>query len=146
MYCCTLKALYNHVGGGGGVSHQSPPVWSIHMDDATATTSQRHQCAHHKPATGWRGERVIEPIKWWGLLGGHDWQGPVEGIWPVHWGHTPNLYEMCHGIFNDHRESRPRFNVSSERRCFFDSIVSPSLHWGVRTHKDHMVSTPCWPH
>ncbi len=22
------------------------------------------------------------------------------------------------GIFNDHRESGPRFNVSSERRCF----------------------------
>ncbi len=26
----------------------------------------------------------------------------------------------------------------------FYSIVSPSLHWGVRTHTDH--STPCWPH
>ncbi len=28
----------------------------------------------------------------------------------------------------------------------FYSIVSPSLHWGVRTHTDHRVSTPCWPH
>ncbi len=28
----------------------------------------------------------------------------------------PTLYEKCHGIFNDHRESGPRFNVSSERR------------------------------
>ncbi len=54
----------------------------------------------------------------WGLLGGHDRQGPVEGNWPGHRGYTPTLYEKCHGIFNDHRESGPRFNVSSERRCF----------------------------
>ncbi len=32
----------------------------------------------------------------------------------------PTLYEKCHGIFNDHRESGPRFNVSSERRDFED--------------------------
>ncbi len=38
-----------------------------------------------------------------GLLGGHDWQVPVEGIWPGHRGYTPTLYEKCHGIFNDHR-------------------------------------------
>ncbi len=40
----------------------------------------------------------------------------MEGIWPGHRGYTPTLYDECHGIFNDHRESRPRFNVSSERR------------------------------
>ncbi len=28
----------------------------------------------------------------------------------------------------------------------FDIIVSPSLYWGIRTHTDHRVSTPCWPH
>ncbi len=40
--------------GGGGclVSPQPPPVYSIHLDDATAATGQRHQCAHHTPATG----------------------------------------------------------------------------------------------
>ncbi len=92
----------------------------------------------------WRGERVIEPIKWWGLLGGHDWL--VSEIWPGHRGYTPTLYEKCHGIFNDHRESGPRFKVSSERQCFFYSIVSPSLYWGVRTHTGHRVSTHCWPH
>ncbi len=48
---------------------------------------------------------------------------------------------IFNGIFNDHRESGPRFNVSA-----FDSIVSPSLYWGVRTPTDHRVSTPCWPH
>ncbi len=38
-------------GGRGGVSPQSPPVCSIHLDDVTAATVQRHQCAHHTPAT-----------------------------------------------------------------------------------------------
>ncbi len=36
----------------GGVSPQPPPVCSIHLDDATAATGQRRQCAHHTPATG----------------------------------------------------------------------------------------------
>ncbi len=35
-----------------GVSPQPPPVCSIHLDDATAATTQRCQCAHHTPATG----------------------------------------------------------------------------------------------
>ncbi len=35
----------------GGVSPQPPPVCSIHLDDATAATGQRYQCAHHTPAT-----------------------------------------------------------------------------------------------
>ncbi len=26
-------------------------------------------------------------------------------------GNTPTLYEKCHGIFYDYRESGPRFNV-----------------------------------
>ncbi len=52
----------------------------------------------------------------------------------------PTLYDEFHGIFND-RESGPQFNVSYERRCFL-TVVSPSLHWGVRTHTHHRVSTP----
>ncbi len=96
----------------GGVSPQPPPVCSIHLDDATAATGQRRQCAHHTPATGEEERESLSQSSGWGLLGGHDWQGPVEGIWPGH----PTLYEKCHGIFNDHIESGPRFNVSSERR------------------------------
>ncbi len=106
-----------------GVSLQPPPVCSIHLDDATAATAQRRQCAHHTPATGGE-EREIEPIKWMGIIG-RPWLTRASG---------GNL------------ESGPRFNVSSERRCSFDSIVSPSLYWGIRTHTDHRVSTPCWPH
>ncbi len=62
-----------------------------------------------------QGERDQSQSSGRGLLGGHDWQGPVEGIWPGHRGYTPTLYKKCHGIFNDHRESGARFNVSSER-------------------------------
>ncbi len=48
-------------------------------------------------------------------------------------GVTPLLfYDECHGIFNDHRESGPRFNVSSERRCFFIPKIIRTLS------KDHV--------
>ncbi len=52
--------------------------------------------------------------------------------------------------FNDHRESGPWFNISSEGYAFFvlflDSIISPSLYWGATTNTDHRVSTRCWSH
>ncbi len=47
----TQSALQS-CGGGGGVSPQSPPVCSIHLDDVTATKGQRRQYAHQTPATG----------------------------------------------------------------------------------------------
>ncbi len=62
----TQSALQSRGGGGGG-SPQPPPVCSMHLDDATAATGQRRQCAHHTPATGGE-ERVIEPIKWMGII------------------------------------------------------------------------------
>ncbi len=65
-YCCTPKVLYNQVGGGG-VSPQPPPVFSIHMDGSTAATGQRRQCTHHTPATGGE-EREKESIKWMGII------------------------------------------------------------------------------
>ncbi len=55
LYCVLLytqSALQSCGGGGGGVSPQPPPVCSIHLDNATATTGQRRQCAPHTPATG----------------------------------------------------------------------------------------------
>ncbi len=99
MYCCTPKALYNHVGGGGTLlnhhqcaastwggggeySPQPPPVCSIHLDDATAATGQRRQCAHHTPATDGEERESWSQFSGWGLLKGHDWQGPVVGICP----------------------------------------------------------------
>ncbi len=53
VYCCTPKALYNHVrGGGGGLLNHHHQCASIHLDDTTAATGQRRQCAHQTPAGG----------------------------------------------------------------------------------------------
>ncbi len=43
-------------------------------------------------------------------------------------------------------ESQDLGLMSHPKDGAFYSIVSPSLYWGVRTHTDHRVSTPCWPH
>ncbi len=64
-----------------------------------------------------RGERDIEPIKCMEIIRRPWWSEANGWIWPGHRGYTSTLYEKCHGIFNDHRESGPRFNVSSERWC-----------------------------
>ncbi len=49
---CVLPYTQSALQSCGGVTPQPPPVCSIHLDDATAATGQRHQCAHHTPATG----------------------------------------------------------------------------------------------
>ncbi len=49
---CVLLYTQSALQSCRGVSPQPPPVCSIHLDDATAATGQRHQCAHHTPATG----------------------------------------------------------------------------------------------
>ncbi len=43
-------------------------------------------------------------------------------------------------------ESQDLGLTSLPKDSAFYSIVSLSLHWGVWTHTDHRVSTPCWPH
>ncbi len=45
---------------------------------------------------------------------------------------TPGLHpysftRSAMGFFNDHRESGPRFNVSSERRCFLQYGVPVTI-------------------
>ncbi len=112
MYCCTPKALYNHVGGGG-VS----PGWCNDCHRTMAPVRSPHTSYR------WRGERDRANQV-------NDWQGPVEGTWPGHRGYTPTLYEKCHGIFNDHRESGPWFNVSSERRCLL-TVQCPGHNTGA---------------
>ncbi len=143
---CVLLYTQSALQSCGGFSPQPPPVCSIHLDDATAATGQRRQCAHHTPATGGEEEREsLSQSSVRELLRGQDWQGPVVGIWPGHRGCTLLFTRSAMGFLNDHRESGPRFNVSPKDGAFY-SIVSPSLYWGVRTLTDHRVSTPCWPH
>ncbi len=53
----------------------------------------------------------MKPISVWRLFGGHDGQRPM-GRFDQDDGVTPLLFFEGHpGIFNDHRESGPRFNI-----------------------------------
>ncbi len=100
-----------------GESPQPPPMCSIHPDDATAAIL--HQNAHHTPAY-WCG---LLTNRCMGLLGVHCGQRPM-GRFGQNAGVTPLLFFEGHpGIFNDHRESGPRFNVSSEGQCFLQYSV-----------------------
>lgn len=100
---------------------QHPPA-----DHAAAATVQRSQCAHHTQVQVKRKEKDRDSISGWGLLGGRDWQGLVEGIWPGHRGY--NLYEKCHETDRwPQKESGPQFY---EWCFFFNSILSiPLLHY-----------------
>ncbi len=51
LYCVLLYTQSALTIVGGGLC-STTTVCSIHLDDATAATGQRHQCAHHTPATG----------------------------------------------------------------------------------------------
>ncbi len=128
-----------------GVSPQPPPVCSIHLDDATADTGQQRQCAHHTPATGGE-EREIEPIKWMGIIR-RPWLIRASG---GNLARTPGLhpYSFTRSVmgFLMTTEIQDLGLTSHLKDGAFYSIVSPSLYWGVRTHTDHRVSTPCWPH
>ncbi len=126
MYCCTPKELYNHVGGLSSTttSVQHPLGWCNGCHRTTAPVRSPHTSYR------WRGERVIEPIKWMGIIR-RPWLTRASGGNLARTpGLHPTLYEKCHGIFNDHRESGPRFNVSSERRCLL-TVWCPHHHTGV---------------
>ncbi len=74
VYCCTPKALYNHVGGG---SPQPPPVCSIHLDNAMAATGQLRQSAHHTPATGGEERESLSQSSGWDY-----WEAMIDkGQW-----------------------------------------------------------------
>ncbi len=86
-------------------SHRTNQVYAITHTPATGVEPIKCMRSPHT-SYRWREERVIEPIKctrsphtsyrWrgesqssgWELLGGHDWQGPVVGIWPGLRGYT----------------------------------------------------------
>ncbi len=115
-----LKALYIQGGiSSTTASVQHPPGW---WDGS-------HSAPERPPHTSyrWRGDRVMKPISVWGWLGGRDGQRPM-GEFGQDAGVTPLLFFEGHpGIFNDHRESGPRFNVSSEGRCFLQYSVPVTI-------------------
>ncbi len=122
VYCCTPNALYNHVcvcvrvcvcvcvGGGGG---------SLLNHHHCAVSTRQPQVERRESHSA----NQVDGDYWEAMVG--IW--PMGGIWPEHRGYTLTLYDECHGILNDHRESGPRFNVSSKRRlCTF---VCGFLHY-----------------
>ncbi len=48
-------------------------------------------------------------------------------IWLGCRGHTSTLFERHPGILNDHRESGPRFNISSEQYIVLQYIVPVTI-------------------
>ncbi len=72
-----------------------------------------------------------------------------RGQW-VNLARTPGLHPYSFskdilGILKT-TESQDLSLMSHPKYSAFYSIVSPSLYWGVRTHTDHRLSIPCWPH
>ncbi len=103
FYCVLLypQSTLQSRGGGGGLSStttsvQHPLGWCDGCHRTTAPLRSPHTSYR------WRGERVIEPIKWMGIIRRLWMMRASGGICPGHWGYTPTLYEKCHGIFNDH--------------------------------------------
>ncbi len=119
----TQSALHR---GGGRISPRPPPVCSIHLDDVTAAIVHQNTPPHtHTPATG-----VMKPISVWGWLGDHG-QRPVGGEFG----------------FLMTRESQDLGLTSHPKDGAFYSIVSPSLHWGVRCknkQKHCSADAPCF--
>ncbi len=126
-----------------GESRQPPPMCSIHLDDATAAIVRQN--AHHTPAYWWRGDRVMKPISLWGWLGGYDDQRPM-GKFGQDARVTPYSFSKHVLGFLMTTESQDLSLTSHPKDGAFYSIVTPSLYWGVRTHTDHRVSTPCSSH
>ncbi len=81
----------------------------------------------------------------WRWLGGHDGQRPMDE-YGQDAGVTPYFFSKDILGFLMTTESQYLGLTSHPKDGAFYSIVSPSLHWGVRTHTDCRVSTPCWPH
>ncbi len=120
LYCDLLcisvhPVRFTIVGGGGGVSPHPPPVCRMmrwQPQDNGARTPTTHQLQVERRERD-RANQVNE---------GYQEAMIDKGQWREFWtsehrGYTHTLYDKCHRIFNDHRESGPRFNVSSERRC-----------------------------
>ncbi len=103
-------------GGGGLLNHHqcAASTWMMRCCHRTTAPVRSPHTSYR-----WRGGRVIEPIKWMGIIRSPWLTRASGGNLARTPGLHPTLYKKCHGIFNDHRQSGPQFNISS-------SIVSLS--------------------
>ncbi len=82
-----LKVLYIE----GGESPHPPPVYSIHLDEATAAIV--HQNAPHTPAYWWKGDSD-EANQCMGMIRRSWWSEANGEIWPGCRGYTPTLFGL----------------------------------------------------
>ncbi len=132
LFCFSKHSMRSTLSGGissSTTSVQQPCGWCDGSQSAP-----EHQLTGGEE-TEWcsqSAEMRIVRRPWWSEANGR--------IWPGCRCHTSTLFERHPGIFNDHRESGPWFNVSSEGRCFLQYSVPVTI---PGTHTDCRVSTPC---
>ncbi len=146
LYCVLLytQSALQSCGGGGLLNHHQcvASTWMMRRQpqDNGASALTTHQLQVE------RREREIEPIKWMGI-NRRPWLTSTSG---GNLARTPGLhpYSLTRSAmgFLMTTESQDLGLTFHPKDGAFYSIVSPSLYWGVRTHTDHRVSTPCWPH
>ncbi len=120
-----LKALY--IEGGNLFNHHqcAASTWMMRRQPYWARTPTTHQLIGGEETEWWsQSEDGVIRRPWWSEANGEIW----------------NLWFLMT------TESQDLGLTSCPKDDAFYSIVSPSLHWGVKTHTDHRVSTPCWPH
>ncbi len=109
-------------------SVQHPLGWCDGSHSTTAPVRSPHTSYR------WRGDRdranQVDGDYWEDMIDKGQWRefGQDTGVTPL------LFYDECHGIFNDHRESGPRFNVSSERRFSKNLLLSEKKDFGPLTN------------
>ncbi len=126
---CVLKVLYIEEGNLLNHHQCAASTWMMWWQPYCTRTPTTHQL------TGGE-ETVMKPIGVWGLLIGHDGQRPMGKI-----GQGIHPYSFSKDIleFLMTTESQDLGLTSHPKDGAFYSIVSPSLHWGVRTHTRKFV-------
>ncbi len=108
-----LYSAFHRRGGGGGLlkHHQCrASTWMMRRQPYCASTPPTHQLQVER-----RRDEASQCM------------GMIRRSW--YQGYTSTLFRRTCGICNDHRESGPRFNISSERRCFLQYSVSVTIPW-----------------
>ncbi len=133
VYCCKPKTLYNH-GGGGGLSStttsvQHPLWWCDGCHRTTAAVCSPHTSYR------WRGERVIETIKWMGIIR-RPWLTRASG---GNLARTPGLHPYSlrevPWDFNDITESQDLGLMSHPKDSAFYKYSVPITILRRRTHR-----------
>ncbi len=118
----TQSALYSKWDISSSTTNVKHPLgWCDGSHSAPERPPHTSLLVERRPSDEANGDGV------WGLFGGHDGQR-LMGEFGQDAGVTPLLsFEWHPGIFNDHRESGPQFNISSEGRRFLQYNVPVNI-------------------